>query len=137
MNTKQVIVMRTDLNMRKGKMIAQGAHASMGVITKGLKYGYLSYCIDGHFCCLDFKDISEDPVYHWFSTSFKKITLQGESEKHILKLKYLADELNVPSCLITDSGLTEFRGVPTITCIAIGPWHSDVIDKITGDLKLL
>lgn len=26
---KQIIVMRNDLNMRKGKMIAQGAHASI------------------------------------------------------------------------------------------------------------
>ena len=29
---KQVIVMRKDLNMRKGKMVAQGAHASMRVL---------------------------------------------------------------------------------------------------------
>src|SRR5271157_6246907 len=31
-SVKQVIVMRKDLNMRKGKMIAQGAHASMKAI---------------------------------------------------------------------------------------------------------
>ena len=31
MNVKQVIVLRKDLNMRKGKMVAQGAHASMKV----------------------------------------------------------------------------------------------------------
>ena len=30
---KQVIVMRKDLGMRKGKMIAQGAHASLKVLT--------------------------------------------------------------------------------------------------------
>lgn len=32
--TKQVIVMRTDLNMRKGKMIAQGSHASIAFLTR-------------------------------------------------------------------------------------------------------
>jgi len=31
MEVKQVIVLRKDLQMRKGKMIAQGAHASMKV----------------------------------------------------------------------------------------------------------
>lgn len=30
-NIKQVIIVRTDLNMRNGKMVAQGAHASMKV----------------------------------------------------------------------------------------------------------
>ena len=34
MATKQVIVMRTDLNMRKGKMIAQGSHASLAFLTR-------------------------------------------------------------------------------------------------------
>ena len=32
MEHKQTIVLRKDLNMRKGKMIAQGAHASMRAI---------------------------------------------------------------------------------------------------------
>lgn len=31
-SAKQVIVMRKDLGMRKGKMIAQGAHASLRVL---------------------------------------------------------------------------------------------------------
>lgn len=33
---KQVIVMRTDLSMRKGKMCAQAAHASMAFLTEGM-----------------------------------------------------------------------------------------------------
>ena len=32
MEHKQMIVLRKDLNMRKGKMIAQGAHASLKVL---------------------------------------------------------------------------------------------------------
>ena len=35
---KQVIVMRRDLNMRKGKMVAQGAHASMAVLLNAGRY---------------------------------------------------------------------------------------------------
>ena len=48
-----------------------------------------------------------------------------------------AQESKLPCSLITDAGLTEFNGVPTNTCIAIGPWDPAEIDKITGHLKLL
>lgn len=93
MNTKQVIVMRKDLNMRKGKMVAQGAHASMAVL-------------------LDMMTRSENKVL--------KTTVRGE-----------------PCALIENSGLTEFHGVKTKTCCAIGPWWSYDIDLITGKLELL
>jgi peptidyl-tRNA hydrolase, PTH2 family len=39
--------------------------------------------------------------------------------------------------LITDAGHTEFKGVPTKTCLAIGPNDVDEIDVVTGHLKLL
>jgi PTH2 family peptidyl-tRNA hydrolase len=39
--------------------------------------------------------------------------------------------------VVTDSGLTEFGGVPTKTCVAIGPDKSSKIDIITGGLELL
>lgn len=31
-DVKQVLVIRKDLNMRKGKMVAQGAHSAMKVV---------------------------------------------------------------------------------------------------------
>lgn len=39
--------------------------------------------------------------------------------------------------MIEDNGLTEFHGVKTKTCIGIGPWVSEEIDKFTKHLKLL
>jgi PTH2 family peptidyl-tRNA hydrolase len=45
--------------------------------------------------------------------------------------------LNHPPChMITDSGKTEFGGVPTVTCLAIGPDDAEKIDRITGHLPL-
>ena len=59
------------------------------------------------------------------------------SEEELLELHHKALLANIPTVLITDSGKTEFHGVPTITCIAIGPYYSEEIDKITSKLKLL
>ena len=72
----------------------------------------------------------------WLNGIFTKICLSVDSEEELLKI-YNSIPTEIPSVLITDSGLTEFNGVPTNTCIGIGPWDSDEIDKITGHLKLL
>ena len=130
---KQVILMRTDLNMRKGKMIAQGAHASMMFLTRGLQdMDGEADVVDRRFAiCLTPEEIA------WVKGDFKKICLRVESEAQLLHMHKAAQEAGLASCLCTDSGLTEFKGVPTNTCVAIGPDHADKIDKITGDLKPL
>ena len=119
MEFKHVIVMRKDLNMRKGKMIAQGAHASLKVV---LDYNNHEY------------------VKLWCSGLFKKICVSIDSEKDLLDLYHKVKAFsgdNIPRALILDSGLTEFGGVATYTCCAIGPAPSDIIDIFTGELKLL
>ena len=130
MTHKQVIVMRKDLNMRKGKMVAQGCHASLGVIVN-----YLRHCADGKEC--DDLFYEDERVAPWLANSFTKITVYVNSEEELYFLKTLADSKNVLNCLITDNGKTEFNGIPTITCIAIGPDFNEKIDEITGHLPLL
>ena len=44
---------------------------------------------------------------------------------------------DVPCALIVDAGTTEFHGVPTKTCCAVGPAWADAVDAITGGLPLL
>ena len=136
--TKQVIVMRKDLNMRKGKMIAQGAHASMAVILNLMK-GQKFYGDDNEFISYE-KTLRLDesgPLTDWIDGNFKKICLSVDSESHLLELHMMAMNAGLLCSLIQDSGLTEFGGVPTFTCIAIGPAKDEDIDKITGGLKLL
>lgn len=113
---KQVIVMRKDLNMRKGKMIAQGAHASMMVV-------------------LNFQ--TDIFVQKWLSQKFAKIVVSVDSEKELQEIHEKALTSGLRSFMIQDSGYTEFNGVPTNTCIAIGPAPAEWIDKVTGHLKLL
>lgn len=125
-NIKQVIVMRKDLNMRKGKIAAQAAHASMAAIFNQ------AYVKDGKLEL----EYSGD-VKTWFEDKFTKICLGCNSEIELIRLYKKAKELGLNAALITDAGLTEFHGIPTNTCIAIGPNNSDDINKVTGNLKLL
>lgn len=123
---KQVIVMRKDLNMRKGKMVAQGAHASWKAILNIAEYNDTTLVIP-----------LTDDIKPWLTENFKKICVSVDSEKELLEIYENAKNAHILCGLITDSGLTEFNGVPTNTCIAVGPGRSEEIDKICGHLKLL
>ena len=131
MTIKQVIVMRTDLGMRKGKMIAQGAHASIAFLARGLQYGDENNNIV--WC--------EIPLtrneWNWVRGIYTKICVRVDSEEELLAVHKAAEDAGLGSYLITDNGLTEFNGVPTNTCCAIGPDLSEKIDPITKHLRLL
>jgi PTH2 family peptidyl-tRNA hydrolase len=126
---KQVIVMRTDLNMRKGKMIAQGAHAAIGC--------FLGSDISVERLAARSNTISASPaVFQWLTEGMKKICVRTDSEEELLSIHAEAEAAGLVSFLVTDAGHTEFNG-PTNTCIAIGPASDVAIDRITGHLKLL
>jgi PTH2 family peptidyl-tRNA hydrolase len=126
MSHKQVIVLRKDLNMRKGKMVAQGAHASMAAILNlGRREGAaLVVPMDAR-------------IEPWLTGKFKKICVSVDSESQLLALYERAKADGVVCALIQDSGLTEFGGVPTYTAVAIGPDLEGVVDRYTSELKLL
>jgi PTH2 family peptidyl-tRNA hydrolase len=124
---KQVIVMRKDLGMRKGKMIAQGAHASLKVLTDRR-----THVDETSFT------IALTPAMHaWLAGRFTKVCVSVESEQALDDVVARARAANVPVALITDAGKTEFHGVPTKTCCAVGPAWTDEVDAITGELPLL
>ena len=123
---KQVIVVRHDLKMRRGKQIAQGAHASMAFLTSRLK-------VSGAVSMNEFDEAAQA----WLSGGFAKICCRVDSEDELLAIRDLASQQGLEVHVITDSGKTEFHGVPTNTCLAIGPDESSKIDAVTGELKLL
>lgn len=118
---KQVIVMRKDLNMRKGKMVAQGSHASIAFLTRR---------IQGNEAITDIQK-------QWLENSFVKVCVGVDSEQELLEIESKATEVGIECHLVTDNGKTEFGGVPTKTCLALGPDLSEVLDKVSGHLKLL
>lgn len=133
---KQVIVMRKDLNMRKGKMCAQAAHSSMKVFFDRMKHQRESGTI------LDQNSLNYElnvtlEMKEWIDGIFTKICVSVDSEQELIDIYNKAKEANLPCSLIEDNGLTEFNGIKTKTCCAIGPAQSEEIDKITGHLKLL
>lgn len=134
--TKQVIVVRSDLNMRKGKIAAQAAHASMKVFfdriveqpvttKEGLRV--LPTTITIHLQGFE---------PQWVFGQFTKIVVQGESEEQLRELEAKAKQAGIPCALIVDSGATEFHGVPTVTALAVGPAEASLVDSITGGLRL-
>jgi len=124
---KQVIVMRKDLGMRKGKMIAQGAHASLKVLTdRRLTSDEHTYTI-----------ALTPAMAAWLTGRFTKVCVSVDSEEALVAVVERARAANVPVAMIVDAGKTEFHGVPTKTCCAVGPAWADEVDAITGELPLL
>jgi PTH2 family peptidyl-tRNA hydrolase len=116
MGMKQIILMRVDLGMGKGKMVAQGAHASLKASIENL----------GH-----------PSVIKWLEDAFTKVCVKVHSEEELFELVEKAKQANLISAVICDSGRTEFHGVPTNTCAAIGPATNEELAPITGHLRLL
>ncbi len=72
----------------------------------------------------------------WLEGSLRKVTVKVGSEAELLAVYQKAIEAGLVAHLITDRGLTEFGGVPTRTCLGVGPDYDDLIDQVTGDLEL-
>jgi PTH2 family peptidyl-tRNA hydrolase len=136
MNTKQVIVIRNDLNMRKGKMCAQSSHASMAFLTMGMRKGYGGDTLPCFSTDTFFVEES-CAIEHWLKNSFRKIVCYVNSEKELIDLHQKALDSGLISHLIEDNGATEFNGIKTLTCCAIGPHFDERFEGVTDHLPLL
>lgn len=114
---KQVIAVRTDLKMSKGKTAVQVAHGSISAYLKTRK----------HY---------PDWADKWVSEGQKKVTVKVKSEEEIHELAEKARRLNIPFAVINDAGLTQLPP-GTTTAIGIGPSLEQNIDKISKELPLL
>lgn len=132
--SKQVIVIRKDLNMRKGKMCSQAAHASMKVL---LDMSTKISDEDGETGGRTIVFLPGSAMNDWVNGIFTKITVSVDSEEALLAVHEQAKAAGLPTALIQDVGKTEFGGVPTYTAVAVGPAWADEIDPITGKLPLL
>lgn len=132
MSVKQVIVIRKDLSMPRGKIAGQGGHAAeMGLVNlmeKAETDTRITWTLSV---------AKGSPVAEWMTdTKSTKIVLCVNSENELLKVERKAKEAGLNAVLITDHGLTVFDGVPTITCLSIGPDDAEKIDAVTKRLQL-
>ena len=111
---KQVILVRADLKLPKGKMAAQVAHAAVDAVLNS-----------------DSKKVKD-----WRNQGMKKIVLKVKDEKELIKYLQLAKEDGLKTALITDAGRTVIAP-GTKTCVGIGPDSEEKIDAITGKLKMV
>ncbi len=116
---KQVIVVRSDIRMSKGKLAVQVAHAAVIAAFKAYKSPRWRSWFD-----------------EWWSTGQKKVVLKGGGERDLLGYAAEAEKLGLPTSIVRDAGRTELEP-GTLTAIGIGPGPSDLIDRVTGGLKLL
>lgn len=127
-DTKMVIVVRADLNMPVGKIAAQTAHAALAaMLQKGEWSGEDKYVLNN----MTHADRA------WMKYKFTKIVLACDSIEELAMLESIAKNAGLNSRLIIDAGDTVFGGVPTPTCLAIGPDWPSRINAVTGHLKLL
>lgn len=140
--------MRKDLKVRRGKEIAQGSHASLGVVLNTMRIvpkGFIFIIARFLFWIMKscgyktlfFAYKENTPWDKWLNGRFTKICVYCKDENELLEIFQKAKDANISSVLITDAGLTEFKGIPTNTCVGIGPYWAEEIDKITGNLPLL
>jgi len=111
---KQVILVRTDLKLPKGKLASQVAHASVEAVLRS----------------------SKESVKAWRSEGMKKVVLEIADLQELYKYKQQAEDLGLITAVITDAGHTVVEP-GTTTCLGIGPDAEEKIDKVTGKLKIL
>ncbi len=136
--SKQVIVMRRDLKMRKGKIAAQAGHAcveaTLMAIAREGRAGQIR--ADEGWAWLEHAESDVSPLTDWFDAGVAKICVYVDGEEALLDVAAQGREAGFAVSLIRDAGHTEFHGEPTFTCLAFEPLPAEKIDPITGSLPL-
>ena len=113
---KQIIIVRQDLKMTKGKLAVQVAHGAVTAAERAR---------------------TEWPRWFesWFQEGQKKVVAKVDSVQELFKLRDIAKSYRLPHAVIQDAGLTELPP-GTVTVLAIGPGPQKEIGRVTAHLKL-
>ncbi len=111
---KQVIIVRSDLGMGRGKIAAQACHASIG----------------------SYKKTDPDKIREWEMEGSKKVVLSVPGLEELMEIYEAVRRTDISHYLVRDAGHTQIPA-GTVTCLGIGPDTDERIDRITGELKLL
>ncbi|XP_054610817.1 peptidyl-tRNA hydrolase 2, mitochondrial [Dunckerocampus dactyliophorus] len=113
---KMILVVRSDLKMGKGKVAAQCSHAAVAAYKQVQRR-------------------NPDLLKQWEYCGQPKVVVKSPDEDTLIHLLGHAKEVGLPVSLIQDAGRTQIAP-GSRTVLGIGPGPSDLIDKVTGDLKL-
>lgn len=117
MEYKLAVVVRDDLRLSRGKLAVQVGHAAVS-------------------CALRARKSAKSWFRAWIDEGQRKVVLRTEGLPELRLLEEEAKARRLPVAMITDAGLTE---VPpgTVTVLGIGPGPEEVVDRVTGDLRLV
>jgi PTH2 family peptidyl-tRNA hydrolase len=106
---KMVLVIRTDLGMKKGKICAQCCHAAVGAVQ------------------------GSDPrsIARWERCGTAKIALKVKTQEEMLLIESTATANGINSYIVRDAGRTQIPA-GSLTVCALGPAPISAIDAITG-----
>lgn len=113
---KLVLVVRSDLKMGKGKAAAQCSHATLKAYKQLQKK-------------------NKNILRAWEMNGQPKVVVKIEDEASMLELSSLAREVGLTVSIIQDAGRTQIAA-GSRTVVGIGPGPVDLIDQVTGHLKL-
>jgi peptidyl-tRNA hydrolase len=114
---KLILCVRTDLGMGRGKIAAQCCHAAVGVYSE----------LVNHY---------DDIIDQWENNGSAKICVRVDNEEQLLAIVEVADSMGIPTYTVHDAGHTQVAP-NMLTVAAIGPASAQLIDQVTGNLKLL
>ena len=112
--TRQIIVVNSELGLPKGKLASQVAHAAVAA----------------------FLEAAPSARAAWLSAGMPKVVLKAANQAELQELQARAQSAGLPVALIQDAGRTVVAE-GTVTCIGIGPAAAAALEPITGSLKLL
>ena len=113
---KLVLVINNDLKMGKGKIAAQAGHASVTATLKAAEH-------------------RPTTLDSWLKSGQKKVCLKS-SYDDLMELESKAKANGIQTVRITDAGKTQIPS-GSLTVIAFGPDNEDILQGLTGHLKLL
>lgn len=113
---KMVLVVRNDLKMGKGKVAAQCSHAAVSAYKQVQRR-------------------NPELLKQWEYCGQPKVVVKAPDGEALIDLLGHAKEAGLPVSLIQDAGRTQIAP-GSRTVLGIGPGPADLIDSVTGDLKL-
>lgn len=113
-SSKLVMIVRSDLQMGKGKTAAQCAHSAI----------------------LCYKNSHPDKLKAWLSCGQPKIVVKSNSLEEIETIQKQAKSQGICAEIVRDAGHTQLPS-GTVTVLGLGPDKVEDIDKLVGHLKLL